>query len=56
MSFEPGTLMVERARLRVACGRGTLLEPTELQLEGRKRLASRDFLNGVKIAAGEKVG
>ena len=55
MMFEPGTLVAERARLRVVCGQGTLLEPKEMQLEGRKRLATRDFLNGVKIANGEKV-
>jgi methionyl-tRNA formyltransferase len=39
----------------VACGQGTILELTEIQLEGRKRLAPRDFLNGVKVLAGEKV-
>lgn len=55
-ALEPGTLAAERSRLRIACGQGTLLEVTELQLEGRKRLAARDFLNGVKPAAGERVG
>lgn len=55
-ALEPGTLAAERGRLRIACGQGTLLEVTELQLEGRKRLAARDFLNGVKPAAGERVG
>jgi methionyl-tRNA formyltransferase len=55
MPFDPGTLIVDRARFRVVCGQGTLLEPLELQLEGRKRLASRDFLNGVKINSGEKL-
>jgi methionyl-tRNA formyltransferase len=53
--LDPGTIVAERTRLRVACGQGTLLEAKELQLEGRKRLAPRDFLNGVKISAGEKV-
>ena len=53
--LDPRTLVAERTRLRVACGRGTLLEAKELQLEGRKRLTARDFLNGVKISAGEKV-
>ena len=53
--LEPGTLLAERGRLRVACGDRTLLEPLEVQLEGRKRLPARDFLNGVKIAPGEKV-
>ena len=54
MALEPGTLFPEHGTLRVICGQGTLLEPREVQLEGRKRLAARDFLNGVKITAGEK--
>jgi methionyl-tRNA formyltransferase len=53
--FEPGTLLAERGRLRVTCGQGTVLEATEIQLEGRKRLSPRDFLNGVKITPGEKL-
>jgi methionyl-tRNA formyltransferase len=53
--LDTATLVADRGRLRVACGKGTLLELGEIQLEGRKRLAARDFLNGVKIAAGEKV-
>jgi methionyl-tRNA formyltransferase len=52
--LDPGTLIADHGRLRVACGQGTMLEPTEIQLEGRKRLAPRDFLNGVKISPGEK--
>ena len=52
----PGTLVADRGRLRIACGGETILEPTELQLEGRKRMPVRDFLNGVKMAPGEKVG
>jgi methionyl-tRNA formyltransferase len=56
MLLDPGTLVAERARLRVVCGQGTLLEPKEMQLEGRKRLATGDFLNGVKINPAEKVG
>jgi len=55
-SFAPGTLLGEPRRLLVACGGGTVLEATEVQLEGRKRLSARDFLNGVKLAPGEKVG
>jgi len=55
MPLEPGTLVADRARLRIVCGHGTLLEPSELQLEGRKRLPVRDFLNGVKINPDEKV-
>jgi methionyl-tRNA formyltransferase len=51
----PGTLVAEHGRLLVACGQGTLLEAKEIQLEGRKRLSARDFLNGVRVLPGEKV-
>jgi methionyl-tRNA formyltransferase len=40
----------------VVCGLGTLLEVHELQLEGRKRLLARDFLNGVRPSSGERFG
>jgi len=53
---EPGTLLPERGNLRVVCGMGTLLDVRELQLEGRKRLLARDFLNGVRPSSGEKLG
>jgi len=53
---QPGTLLPERGRLRVVCGQGTLLDLLELQLEGRKRLPAREFLNGVRPAAGERLG
>ncbi|MGD0920574.1 MAG: methionyl-tRNA formyltransferase [Terriglobia bacterium] len=53
--LEPATLAAERGRLFVACGQGTQLEIKELQVEGRKRLAARDFLNGVHLQPGEKL-
>ena len=53
---EPGTLLPERGTLRVVCGLGTLLEVLELQLEGRKRLPARDFLNGARPLPGEMLG
>jgi methionyl-tRNA formyltransferase len=52
---DSGLLIAEHGRLRVVCGQGTVLEPKEIQLEGRKRMPARDFLNGTKIAPGEKV-
>ena len=54
--LDPGSLIAERGCLRVACGGKTLLDLAEIQLEGRKRLLARDFLNGVKVMPGEKVG
>ena len=56
VGHEPGTLLPERGNLRVVCGLGTLLEVRELQLECRKRLLARDFLNGVRPSSGEKLG
>ncbi|MGB7590548.1 MAG: hypothetical protein WBO19_04825 [Terriglobia bacterium] len=56
MGQEQGTLLPERGNLRVVCGMGTLLDVRELQLEGRKRLLARDFLNGVRPSSGEKLG
>jgi methionyl-tRNA formyltransferase len=53
---ERGTLVVDRKKLYVVCGQGTLLEVQELQLEGRKRISARDFANGVHLAPGEKLG
>ena len=51
---QPGTLIAQDRKLFVACGGGTMLEVKEVQLEGRKRIAARDFLNGVHLATGEK--
>jgi methionyl-tRNA formyltransferase len=53
--LDSGTLIADRSRLRVTCAQGTPLDLAEIQLEGRKRMPVRDFLNGVKIEAGEKV-
>ena len=42
--------------LVISCGDETALNIIELQLEGKKRMNVRDFLNGVKINIGEKLG
>jgi len=41
-------------KLVVSCGSDTMLEIRELQLEGRRRVSARDFLNGVNLVAGER--
>lgn len=53
---EPGTIFAEGGRLFAVCGSQTLIEISELQLAGRKRVAARDFVNGVRLTAGEKLG
>lgn len=49
----PGTVLAANADgVRIACGEGALVV-TELQRAGGRRLASREFLAGMPIAAGE---
>lgn len=43
-------------KLFVGCGNQTVLQIDELQIEGKRRMTTRDFLNGVKINRGEKLG
>ena len=42
--------------LRIGCGEDTVLEVLELQSEGGRRMTTRDFLNGSRLNAGEKLG
>jgi methionyl-tRNA formyltransferase len=54
--IEPGAVAAEDGRLVVGCGHNTVLEIREVQLAGRRRMPACDFLNGVRLAASEKVG
>ena len=51
--MEPGELRVEGDRLLVGAGNRTALELIEIQLEGKKRMSTRDFVNGYRLVAGE---
>jgi methionyl-tRNA formyltransferase len=54
LRFPPGQILeVSRDRLIVACGDGTALRLTEIQLQDSRRMSARDFLNGNPIKAGE---
>ena len=55
-ALAPGTISTEGGRLAVACGEGTLLVLHEVQLEGRRRLLARDFVNGARVESGETLG
>jgi len=50
--IEPGRLEEDGKRLYAGCGDGAI-ELLEIQLEGKKRMAARAFLNGFSLAAGE---
>ena len=54
---EPGTVLEARGdRLAVECGGGSRLVARELQLEGKRRMGTRDFLNGVRLEPGMRLG
>ena len=53
---EPAAARVEDERLFVRCGEGTWLELVEVQLEGKKRMATADFLRGHALATGDRLG
>lgn len=55
----PGPGQVLKAgggELLIACGAKTILSIDELQLQGKRSLPVRDFLNGTKMEVGEKLG
>jgi len=51
-----GELRVSGDRLFVGCGQNSSLELLELQLEGKKRTAARDFIHGYRPKAGDRLG
>ena len=52
----PGEIIEAKGdNLLVYCGDDSVLKIEELQIEGKKRMATRDFLNGIKLQAGEKL-
>lgn len=55
-AMEPGTIAAVGGQdFTVATGQGTL-RVQELQLEGKKRMSAHDFLLGMRLAPGEKLG
>ncbi len=51
VGVHPGTITTNSGKLYVSCGDG-FVEIIELQLEGKKKLASSDFLRGARIESG----
>ena len=53
---EPGSFYSVGEHLYLQCGDHTSLEIRELQLEGKRRMSVREFLNGYRPRAGERLG
>jgi methionyl-tRNA formyltransferase len=54
-TLAPGTLLGEGKRMFAGCGGGAI-ELLEIQMEGKKRMATAAFLNGFSITPGEILG
>lgn len=53
----PGILLpTQEDGLLVICGGNTALRVEHVQMEGRKRVTDREFMNGARIAPGERFG
>src|SRR5215213_432555 len=57
LGIAEGELIVaQKDELVVQCGKRTALRVLEVQPEARKRMASRDFINGMRVKAGDRFG
>lgn len=55
--IQPGEVVVAyRDELVVQCGKQTALRVLEVQPEARKRLAARDFINGMHVKVSDRLG
>jgi methionyl-tRNA formyltransferase len=56
-TMKSGVLAVEAAGcLLVGCGGGTSLDLIELQLEGKRRMTAKEFINGYRLKTGDHLG
>jgi methionyl-tRNA formyltransferase len=51
-----GELRIDSGSLLVGCSEGSALKLIEVQPEGKKKMAARDFLNGYRPQSGERLG
>ena len=49
-------IVAHRDELIVQCGQRTALRVLEVQPEARKRMAARDFINGMRVKVGDRFG
>lgn len=54
--YPPGTLVVEDKRIFITCGEGSIELRGDLQLEGRRRIPSSEWLRGAAVPPGTVLG
>lgn len=53
---EPGTITgVDKSGIAVACANSTTLHIEELQIEGKRKLTAREFINGARLSVGDRI-
>lgn len=52
----PGTLLVEKNELFVACGHATVLRLRLVKVEGRKQVSAAEFANGARLKSRKRFG
>lgn len=52
----PGQLSVVGESLYVSCSGGSMLELLQIQLEGKKAMSAREFINGYHPEPAEQLG
>src|SRR5262249_15420406 len=53
---QPGEIVsIDKLGFRVSCGDDTMLHIEELQIEGKRRMNARDFVNGAHISTGQRI-
>jgi methionyl-tRNA formyltransferase len=55
-ALAPGEVAVAGERLLAGCGGGTVIAIDELQLEGKRRMSAREFINGYQPKPGDRMG
>jgi methionyl-tRNA formyltransferase len=53
---DPSTIIaIDKSGLIVACAGSTALRIEELQIEGKRKLSAREFLNGMRLSIGDRI-
>ena len=52
----PGAIAVDDGHILVGCGQNSALNLIEVQLDGKRRMAAQEFVNGYRPKPGERLG